>query len=272
MWTRRYDAVMSDPHALSQNAVALVTGASSGIGRSIALALARAGRPCALVGRNVERLNETAAAVRADGGIAECFSCDLEDAASIAALVGPVTASLGTVEILVNNAGIAESAPFQKTTKELWDRTIAIDLTAVFLTTQAFLPAMLAAKRGRVIQIASTAGKIGYPYVAAYVAAKHGVVGLTKALALEVASKGVTVNAVCPSYVDTPMTERSVANIAEKTGKSRDDARSLLAKQNPQGRLVTPDEVAATVVWLTSDAARAINGQSIALCGGEVPY
>lgn len=263
---------MSDPHALRQDALALVTGASSGIGRAIALAFARSGRRCALIGRDEARLAETAAAVRGLGGIAESFICDLSDSAAIAALPARIAAKLGAVEILVNNAGIAESAPFLKTTRELWDRTLAIDLTAVFAMTQAFLPAMLESKRGRVIQVASTAGLVGYPYVAAYVAAKHGVVGFTKALALEVAKKGVTVNAVCPSYVDTPMTERSVANIVAKTGKSVAEARAILVQSNPQGRLVSPDEVAAAVLYLASNDAFAVNGQALALCGGEVPY
>lgn len=263
---------MSDPHALNADAVALVTGASSGIGRAIALAFARSGRRCALVGRDETRLAQAAAAVRAIGGVAESFVCDLGDDAAIEALPARVATKLGIVEILVNNAGIAESAPFLRTTRELWDRTLAIDLTAVFRMTQVFLPAMLERNRGRVIQVASTAGLVGYPYVAAYVAAKHGVVGLTKALALEVAKKGITVNAVCPSYVDTPMTERSVANIVAKTGKSESEARAILARSNPQGRLVSPDEVAAAVLYLASNAAYAVNGQALSLCGGEVPY
>jgi 3-hydroxybutyrate dehydrogenase len=263
---------MSDSHAIERGCVALITGASSGIGRSTALALAAAGHSVALVGRDRERLAASAADVAKLGVRHASFVCDLADPAAIAALPARVASELGAVAILVNNAGIAESAPFLKTSRELWDRTLAIDLTAVFAVTQAFLPAMLDAKRGRVIQVASTAGKVGYRYVAAYVAAKHGVLGLTKALALEVAGKGVTVNAVCPSYVDTPLTEKSVANIVAQTGKSRDDARALLAKQNPQGRLVTPDEVAAMIAWLASDAARGVNGQALSICGGEVPY
>jgi len=147
---------------------------------------------------------------------------------------------------------------------------IAVNLTGTFLVTRAILPGMVARGRGRVVNVASTAGLVGYPYVSAYVAAKHGVVGLTRALALEVARRGVTVNAVCPGFTDTPLIDASVATIAEKTGRDADTARAELARSNPQGRLVAPEEVAATVVWLASDAASAINGQAIAVAGGEV--
>jgi NAD(P)-dependent dehydrogenase (short-subunit alcohol dehydrogenase family) len=251
--------------------LALVTGASSGIGRAIALRLAHAGYDLALTGRDATRLAATQDRVAALGkGRSATFLVDLADADAVAALPAAVAQELGEPSVLVNNAGIAESAPLLKISLEAWRRTIDVDLTAVFLMIQAFLPAMLKRGSGRVIQIASTASKVGYPYVAAYCAAKHGVLGLTRALALEIAKSGVTVNAICPSYVATEMTERSVANIAAKTGKSADDARATLAAMNPQGRLVTPEEVAEAVVYLASDAARGINGQGLNLCGGAV--
>ncbi len=252
--------------------IALVTGASSGIGLAVAIALARDCTSVGLVGRDEKRLSDAAAAVRGAGAGAATFVCDLSDAAAIAALGPRVTAAIGSVTILVNNAGIAESSPFLKTSRELWDRTLAIDLTAPFLLTQTFLPGMLERGFGRVIQIASTAAKVGYPYVSAYCAAKHGLLGFTKSLALEVAKKGVTANTVCPGYVDSPMTDRSIANIVSKTGKSKDEARAVLARENPQGRLVTPEEVAACVAFLASYGAHGVNGQTITLDGGATPY
>ena len=182
-----------------------------------------------------------------------------------------VVAELGPVDILVNNAGSADSAPFGRVSQADWNHAIAVNLTSVFLTTQAFLPGMIARGHGRITNGAPAAGKVGYAYVAPYCAAKHGVIGLTKALALEVARKGITVNAVCPSYVDTPMTDRSVANIAAKTGRSEVEAREALLALNPQHRLVSTEEVAAMVAWLASDAARGVNGQAWNICGGATP-
>lgn len=261
---------MNTAQELPSPRIALVTGASSGIGRAIAVAIAPHVSAVALVGRDIERLEAAKRDIQLAKGRAATFVCDLADPAAIAALPKRVRVEFGDVSILVNNAGVAESAPFQKTTRELWDKTLAIDLTAVFLLTQAFLPAMLATGYGRIIQVASTAGHVGYPYVAAYCAAKHGVLGLTRSLALEVAAKGITVNAICPSFVDTPMTEKSVANIVAKTGRSEEDAKASLAALNPQRRLVTPEEIADLVVYLASDSARGINGQALNVCGGAV--
>ena len=179
-------------------------------------------------------------------------------------------AALGPVSMLVNNAGQAESAPFGKTSPELWQRMLDVNLTGTFLCTQSALPDMLAARAGRIVNIASTAGQRGYAYVAAYVAAKHGVIGLTRALALEMAQKGITVNAVCPGYTETEILRQSINNVMAKTGRSEAEARAEFAQSNPQRRMVQPQEVADAVQWLCSDAAASITGQSISVSGGEV--
>jgi NAD(P)-dependent dehydrogenase (short-subunit alcohol dehydrogenase family) len=179
-------------------------------------------------------------------------------------------ATLEAPSVLVNNAGAAESAPFSRTDVDLLERMLAVNVKGAFLCTQAVLPAMLAAKYGRIVNIASTAGLTGYAYVSAYVAAKHALVGFTRALALETAKSGVTVNAVCPGFTDTDLVARSVQTIAAKTGRSPDEARAELAKTNPMGRLVTPQEVAAAVGFLCLPDAAAVTGQAIVVAGGEV--
>ncbi|MGH6816331.1 MAG: SDR family NAD(P)-dependent oxidoreductase, partial [Hyphomicrobiaceae bacterium] len=171
---------------------------------------------------------------------------------------------------LINSAGEAPSAAFLQTDVSLWNRVIAVNLTGAFMVTRQVLPDMLAKRSGRIVMIASTAGLVGYPYVAAYVAAKHGVVGLTRALALEVAKAGITVNAVCPGFTDTPLLADAVEKVAAKSGRSREEILKSFTSANPQGRLVKPKEVADTVMWLLSDGAAAINGQAIAIAGGEV--
>jgi len=250
---------------------ALVTGGGSGIGLAIATALGIAGARVTLAGRDGARLDKAALALRERKIEVQAVACDVSDAASVARAFDRAQQGFDAPEILINNAGQAESAPFHRTDPALWDRMIAVNLTGTYLCCHAALPAMLAAGRGRIVNIASTAGLKGYAYVAAYCAAKHGVVGLTRALAQETAKAGVTVNAVCPGYTDTDMVADSVARIAAKTGRGAAEARATLAASNPQGRLVTPQEVAATVLFLCGDGAAAINGQALAVSGGETP-
>jgi NAD(P)-dependent dehydrogenase (short-subunit alcohol dehydrogenase family) len=250
------------------NAHALVTGAGSGIGAATALALARAGVRVSVAGRRMEPLAHTAAGLGDRAGAR--VEMDVTDEAAVTNGVARIEAEVGPIDIIVNNAGKALSAPFEKTDAKLWSDMLASNLSSVFLVTRAIVPGMAARGRGRVINVASTAGLTGYAYVSAYVAAKHGVIGLTRSLALEYARRGVTVNAVCPGYTDTPLVAGAAANIVAKTGRSEAEARATLAKVNPMQRLVTPEEVADTIVFLASIGASAINGQAVAIAGGEV--
>jgi len=247
--------------------VAFITGAARGQGRSHALRLAEEGATLTLLGRHRETLQALAAELPGSHGIAVA---DVSDEAQVRAAFEQARAARGPVTILVNNAGQAESAPFTKTSLALWQRMLGVNLTGSFLCAQAALPDMLAAGTGRIVNIASTAGQVGYAYVSAYVAAKHGVVGLTRSLALEVAKKGVTVNAVCPGYTETDILRESVANVVAKTGRSEAEAMAEFAKGNPQQRIVQPQEVADAVRWLCGDGASAITGQCISVSGGEV--
>lgn len=249
---------------------ALVTGAGSGIGAAIARALVGAGANVTLAGRRRGPLEEVAGTLDA-GGTLVVDGFDVTDAVAIAAGLAKAREKFGPVTILVNNAGEAPSAPFEKTTLDMWSHVLSVDLTGVFQVTQAVLPDLKAHGSGaRIINIASTAGLTGYAYVSAYCAAKHGVVGLTRALALELAKKGVTVNAVCPGFTETPIIARSIEAIVAKTGRTEEEALKEFTKANPQGRLVSPQEVADTVLWLASPGAGSINGQAIAVAGGEV--
>jgi NAD(P)-dependent dehydrogenase (short-subunit alcohol dehydrogenase family) len=246
---------------------ALVTGAARGIGAAIARALAEEGATLTLLGRNAAALQQLAAQLPGEHGIAVA---DVADPDQVNAAFAQARAERGVLHVLVNNAGQAESAAFGKTSLDLWQRMLAVNLTGTFLCSQAALPQMLAEGRGRIVNIASTAAQKGYAYVSAYVAAKHGVLGLTRSLALEVAKKGITVNAVCPGYTETDILRESVANVVAKTGRSTEEAIAEFAKGNPQQRIVQPNEVADAVRWLCSDGASAITGQAISVSGGEV--
>jgi NAD(P)-dependent dehydrogenase (short-subunit alcohol dehydrogenase family) len=245
----------------------VITGASRGIGAAVALELGRMGAELTLVARGEAALRETAQAVRNQTGarVTE-IAADVTDERAVAELA----AQLGNVAILVNNAGGGEGAPFAKTDPALWRRMLDLNLTSTYLMTRAIAPAMLKQGWGRIVNVASTAGLKGYAYVSAYVAAKHGVVGLTRALAVEYAKTGITVNAVCPGYTDTPMLETVVANIVAKTKRTSDQTRAELAAANPMGRLITPEEVAATIGFLCRAESGSITGQAIAIAAGEI--
>jgi len=247
--------------------VAVVTGAGSGIGAAIAKALSREGAGVALIGRNAAKLERQAAELSADTLIAPA---DISDAESVHTAFARIRERFPRIDVLVNNAGQAESAPFSRTDAALWNRMLAVNLTGTYLCTHEVLPAMLKQDYGRVINVASTAGLIGYGYVSAYCAAKHGVIGLTRALALETAKTAITVNAVCPGYADTEITRGTIANIVAKTGKSEAEARAALTSHNPQGRLIRPEEVANAVLWLCLPGSEAVTGQAIPIAGGEV--
>jgi 3-hydroxybutyrate dehydrogenase len=250
---------------LPRSAHALVTGGGRGIGRAIASQLARAGATVTVVGRNQAILDDAVAS--GDAHFADVS--DVTDQAAIGAAIAKAAARQ-PIDILIANAGIAESAPFAKSDAALFKRMIDANLMGAVHSIRAALPSMGNQPRGRIVAIASTAGLKGYAYVSAYSAAKHALVGLVRSLALELANTRVTVNAVCPGFTDTDLVTGSIETIMTKTGRSRDQAAAELAKHNPQGRLITPNEVADTVVWLCGEGASAVTGQAIAVAGGEI--
>ncbi|NLP60596.1 SDR family NAD(P)-dependent oxidoreductase [Paraburkholderia sacchari] len=256
------DETLKDRHAV-------VTGGGSGIGAATAAALLHAGARVTLMGRDAAKLEAQREALGGGARVA-CVSVDVTDEHAVNDAFARAAEGLGAIDILVNNAGQATASPFAQTGLDLWKRMLDVNLTGVFLCTRAVLPAMLARKSGRIVNVASTAGQVGYPYVAAYCASKHGVIGMTRALALETATQGVTVNAVCPGYTETELLQASLDQITRKTSRSEAEARSILVRHNPQQRFVQPEEVANAVLWLCAPGSSAITGQSISVSGGEI--
>ena len=247
----------------------LVTGASRGIGASIAAALAADGIRISLLGRDAAALAQVAAQL-GDAERALPIVADVTDPAAIKQAFAAARRQFGPVTILVNNAGQAAAAKFTDTDEALWNRIIGVNLTGTYLCTREAVPDMLQAGFGRIVNIASTAGLRGAPYISAYATSKHAVIGLTRSLALELATRNITVNAVCPGYTDTDIVKRAVDNIMKKTGRSEREAKATLTATNPQGRLISPAEVSNAVLWLCRPGTESVTGQSIVLAGGEV--
>lgn len=248
-----------------QGRTALVTGGGRGIGEAIARRLAAMGARVGITGRTRGEIDAVATAL---GGVA--LRADFSERDSVDAMLQEIPAALGPVDILINNAGIAESAPLARASDDMWDRTLEINVTAAFRITRALVPAMIESGWGRIVNVASNAGVSGYRYSTAYCASKHAMVGMTRALAVDLAPTGVTINAVCPGWVDTRMLTEAVDRIARKTGRSEDQARASLAEMSPQGRVVTPDEVAHLVASLCAEESRSIHGQALVIDGGAI--
>ena len=247
---------------------ALVTGASRGIGAVVATALAAEGARVSLLARDAQSLARLAGQLGNDRALP--VAADVTDGASVRGAFAAARARFGPVHILINNAGQAASAKFTETDEALWQRIMAVNLTGTYLCAHAAVTDMLELKYGRIVNIASIAGLRGAAYISAYVASKHAVIGLTRALALEYATRNITVNAVCPGYVDTDIVKQAVATIRNKTGRSESEALAALVATNPQQRLITPEEVANAVLWLCRPGSQSITGQSLIISGGEV--
>ncbi len=249
---------------------AVITGGGRGIGAAVAGSLAEEGVSVVVSARSESEIDAVAEQLRSRGHAAWAVPCDVTDPTQVSGLAETATEHLGQVDILINNAGTVTSAPLKSLTLETWNRTLAVNATGVFLCTKALLPGMVERGWGRVVNIASIAGKTGGPYISAYSASKHAVIGFTRSVAAEVATSGVTVNAVCPGYVNTPMTDRSVERIVEKTGADPESVRETMRRTSPQNRLMEPEEIALVVVNLCDPGARGMNGQAVVIDGGGV--
>ncbi len=245
---------------------AVITGGATGIGAAIADRLAAMGARVTIMARNFDRLQAKAKTLP----VAQAVALDLTDENSVIAAFAEAEGTFGPVDILVNNAGVAEAVPFHKLSTADWNKAVAVNLTGTFLTSRIAVDSMRPRGRGRIVNVASTAGLVGYPYVVAYTAAKHGVIGLTRALALELATKGITVNAVCPGYTETEIVADAVKNIVAKTGRTEAEARAELTARNPQGRMIQPFEVASAVAWLVHPDQGSVTGLALPVAGGEV--
>ncbi len=257
-------------HQMLAGKRAVVTGAGRGIGRSIALALAEAGADVAVTARSIPELEQLAAEIESIGRRSVFTPCDVTDPQQVQRMASTLLEGLGGIDILVNNAGNAGSHKFLNHPDELWHRMLSVNLTSVYYVTRAFTPKLIEQRSGRIITIASIASRVGDRYITAYTAAKHGVLGLTRALAVELLPYNITVNAICPGYVNTPMTDASVSNITARTGMSAEQARAALEKASPQNRLIEAEEVASLAVFLAQDISKGITGQGINLDGGGI--
>jgi NAD(P)-dependent dehydrogenase (short-subunit alcohol dehydrogenase family) len=249
---------------------AVVTGGGRGVGAAIARRLAADGAGVVVAARTAGEIDGIVESLRERGAVAHAVVCDVSDPGAVERLAESACRLFGRIDILINNAGIASAAPLMRTTLEEWNQALSVNATGAFLCLKEFLPGMVAGGWGRVINIASTAGLSSDRYISAYSASKHALVGLTRSAAAEVAAQGITINAICPSFLATDMTEQSLARIVSATGRSRDDAVASLARRNPQNRIIDPEEVAAATAYLCSDAARGVNGMALVIDGGEL--
>ncbi len=250
--------------------IVLVTGGSRGIGRSIALAFAAQGSHVVITSRTQASLDAVAQEIRRLGAKAIPLTCDITRKENVEALRDEITSRLGTVQLLINNAGVAPAASFLEMDDRLWEEVLKVNLTGTYYCCKVFLPGMIASGWGRIVNIASTVAKVAYSHISAYTTSKHAVLGLTRALALEMARSGVTVNAICPGYVHTDLTLNNARLMTEKTGKGVEEVLKLFKSTSPQNRLIAPEEVACLAVMLASDSAKGITGQAINVDGGAV--